>query len=113
MEELDVYTCMTNHLPAILLDCIKRYLEIESNEQLRFTYEIFREVGVEMYEFDELIELPSPERFIREVMFRRVLDSHSSLGDIEFGVYSGRKLVVEHHAYPLIVYWKDEKVKVK
>ncbi len=31
-----------------------------------------------------------------------------SVGQIEFGVYGGRKIILEYNASPLIVYWKKE-----
>ena len=99
---------MTEHLEGLLLDIYLWYLEIDDASQMRFDYAILAEERDDLDEFDELYELPHPELFTCDLQFENVISNKLCIGDIRFGRYKGKKIIIEQDASRLLVYWKGE-----
>lgn len=108
METQFDYSEMTVILEGLLLDIYRWYLEIDDPSQMRFDYRILAEEGDDLDEFDELYELPHPEIFTCDLQFENAIFNELCFGDIRFGHYKGRKIIIEQDACPLLVYWKGD-----
>lgn len=102
------YPEMTGHLEGLLLDIYLWYLEIDDPSQMRFDYAILAEAGDDLELFAELYELPHPEFFTCDLQIKSAISNKLCIGDIRFGRYKGKKIIIEQDACPLLIYWKRE-----
>ena len=106
METIYDFNDMTQHLTGPLLDFYMLYLEIEDRAQLRFGYDIFADASTGAAEFEDITELPHPDKLTSELILNDVYTPDVAIGRVEFGRYAGSKVIIEQNASPLLVYWK-------
>ena len=101
------YPEMTEHLEGLLLEIYLRYLEIDNLSKMRCDYTLLLEEGDHLGEFDEIYEVPHPELFICDLEIKNAISNDLCIGDIKFGRYKDRKIIIEQDACSLLVYWKS------